>query len=286
MTIPSNLIRTGTEDFSAVLENGDGEHARYDYGVSATIPDTHYSWRGYDDDGMLVRGLLPRMTEDEADEWRSENAWLIRQTNNAASNVTYWKARYEETQTAYSETYDRYTAHETALNSLLSLIGDKAREYATENQLCENYERFVSLVVEREARRISNERLLDYYGSNVHDEDSNVGKAYRSAAELLVRHMTRVRGVTVNVGATHNGYAIDANRLTVGEARTYYGQPEHTTTIRAESLLSFENACKANAYGIRNGWQNGHRAFEQEEEDTTHEGQTYCTECDAWHENE
>ena len=263
-SIPSTLIRRDDEQYATLVWDGTGTMPEnYGYSRGQYVADTHYGFRTYGEDGRLVTGILPRATEEEAWQWIEENQWLLNTAQSATSQRDYWKAAYEQSQQQYEEQYAARDAIATASNYLIALIGDKAREYAIENSLCENYERFVSLVVEREARRISNESLLNYYGDNVHAEDSKLGSTYRNLAESMVRHMTRTRRMTVTVGTKQNGYGMNSDHLTLtGPVSDYYGYGEREVrTINREEILSFEDASKANAYAVRNGWMNGHRVF-------------------------
>jgi hypothetical protein len=252
-------IFSGTDEASAIVSQSETDNAQWAYGFRAYVPDTYRAIRDYDETGNRRDYLVARMTEDEALEWVEDNRTLLDAMFQSKRNADYWRSEYDAMSKAYSTEWEAREAQTVATNAVVKFVADEGRKYAIQNELCENYERFLMLAVNREANKIGNEQVISYYGSKVHDEDNAIGSRYRELLRMFVQNATRTRGMTVTVGTRHNAYGVSADNLTLGEAVTnYYGENETSTTVVCESTLTYEQACKANRYGMRNGWQRGH----------------------------
>lgn len=252
-------IFSGTDEAAAIVSASETDNATWSYGFRAYVPDTHKAVRDYDETGTRRDYLIQRMTEDEAWSWFEDNREVLLSMWQAKRNEKYWRDEYERAQKSYNDEYNARDAQSVAVNAVVKFVAEEGRKYAIQNELCENYERFLMLAINREAVKIANENLINYYGSGVHNEDNKVGERYRELLRMFVQHGTRTRGMTVTVGKRHNAYGVSASNLTLGDAVTnYYGEEEETTSVVAESVLTYEYACKANRYGIRNGWTRGH----------------------------
>lgn len=264
--MPNNIILADDERIDAIVTASEGQpNLKYMYGVRKYITDDYADFRAYDDEGNRVAGIIPRLTVDEAWEWVGANGALINAINGMQADRNYWREEYNRLSASTSTLYSEVENLRFATHSFVKYAAEKGREYAIDNSLCENYERYLMLVINREATRIGNEHLLDGYGESVHNEDSEVGRTYRDLAKLFLRHATRTRGMTVTVGRKYNAYGINSSNISVGEQVTdYYGYDEEVRTINTESVLSYEECVKANEYGVRNGWQYGHQALASE----------------------
>lgn len=234
------------------------EHTYYAYGVRRWVTDDY---------AVVIRddayALTNRLTEDEAHEWLSENEWIMQRMNSALNRATYHETRSHDWRAALSESREHEAAMRIAFDRALKVVAEKGRDYARDNELCENYERFLMLGVNREAVRISDPYLLDNYGIEVHNDDSKVGELYRMYMREFVRYATRTRKATVVVGKQHNAYLTrnDASSAVLGdEVPNYYGDSQYS--VKGEPVvMTYEECVKANNYAIRNGWSYAANAF-------------------------
>jgi hypothetical protein len=247
-TVPNGFIARDSEEFDGVVTRRDRadvipEHSIYAYALGGYVADDYTVINSYGPDGILYRGVAPRYTEDESLDWVGNNYRLLTEMWQSKRNEDYWRNEYERQTTAYTNEWERANAISQAANLFVQYVADKGREYAEENSLCENYERYLMLVVNREATRIGNERVLNIADGDVHDDDNALGKTYRNLMREFLRFGTR------------------NSQMTLG-APIPYGEVK---TITDREVLSYDDAVKANEYAIRNGWQYAHRAFETED---------------------
>lgn len=259
----NNIITRESDTFNDVTFNNEDErmsddHTYYAYGVRAYTTD---DYAAVVRDGEYV--LAPRLSEDEARTWWDDNEWLVTKINNAVRRADYAEQRTEQYRTALSNSNNDNTAMRVAFERALTVVAEKGRDYARDNELCENYERFLMLGVNREAVRISDPYLLDNYGSEVHGDDSEVGNYYRNYMRRFVRFATRTRKAVVIVGKQHSAYLTrnDVSSAVLGpEVHDYY-RDTHYSVKGEQMVMSYDECVKANEYAIRNGWAYAANAF-------------------------
>lgn len=257
------VITRGSDAFETITFNDDEaneqEHVYYAYGVRRWVSD-NYACIIHNDEYALTN----RLTLDEAHAWLDDNEWMLSRLNGALHRATYYGERHERLATTLRERNEENTALQIAFDRALAVVAEKGRDYARDNELCENYERFLMLGVNREATRISDPYLLDYYGTEVHDEDNRVGTLYRDYMKKFVRYATRTRKATVVVGKQHSAYITrnDVSSAVLGEEiDSYYG--EQYSIKGNPEVMTYEECVKANEYAIRNGWSYAANAFGQ-----------------------
>ena len=283
-----NSITIGSEEFSAIATMRRDDHPEtsrenvyYSYSVDRYLLDDYAVTTR---NGVTV--VVPRYTVEQGWEWSVENSSLLLSLDAATKSRDYWEQRWNTDRESVRTFRDRLNATTVAFERALIVTASKGRDYARDNELCENYERFVMLGVNREAMRISDPHMLDMFGDDVHTDENEAGRLYRQYMRLFVQHATRTRKARVVVGKRYNAYLTgndagsgvigneiaDPYGYSNGEIRTVEGDPE---------VMTYEECVKANEYGIRNGWRYAANAF-RVEEDNDSRG-VYCEECDAYH---
>jgi hypothetical protein len=268
----TNTIEINSDAHTEIVTaSADSDHRYYVWSLDSYLTDDYVVATR---DGERV--IVERMSEDEAWQWTEENRSMLVLLDSATANRDAYKGAYERECNRRNEwreqvltLRDELTATRIAFERALVTVASKGRDYARDNELCENYERFVMLGVNREALRIADPFLLDNYGSEVHGEDSLVGEKYREYMRMFVRYATRTRKAIVTVGRQYNAYVTrngGSDAVLGDEVRSYYGEVR-SIDKDTESVMSYEECCKANEYAIRHGWSYAANAFGESADD-------------------
>lgn len=274
----------------------DTDNVQYVYGRGVYMPDTHTTVMD-DETGRYV--FAERYSMEDALAWREEwgNGWLAilaqRDSYKAASDA-YRQSTVEERRARRDAERNARNAESLTFRTL-RFLGDNARDHSIENSLCENYERFLQNVVRRE---INNPDVTQEPFSGEEQQQQ-----YASFLQTFYRHATRTRHAVLTTGAESTGFVTGG---TVGQsvAATVTDRSAYERTIlQSVNVMSYEDATKANAYAIDNGWTQAHRAFESDDateersnrrpsdpfdgqtwlNPATGENEVWCDGCNEWH---
>lgn len=253
------------------------ENTFYDYAFNVYVPDTHAVVYDATSESMVY---ADRLTIDEAlsfwEDWGPMlEAWQREKTRAERTREQSLKAIAEIRGTLHESQNENANLND-ALRYVATFLGENARKHSIDNSLCENYERFLNNVIRREI-------------NNPEDDYLRYNDAYKDALQNFYRYATRTRAASFTIGVSGNGYTTGDGRNTVTERSTYEMSTENST-----SVLSYEDAHTANKYAETNGWTRGHEAFATEDnqrpsnpsDGDQYDGYTYCSDCDAWHEND
>lgn len=252
----------------------------YDYTFNVYAPDT---FALVYDANSLEYCYADRLTVEQALDFWQDYGPMIEAFQSEVAKQRQYADLYRDRERAARErvrTAENETENATdALSSVVTFLGDVARKHSIDNSLCENYERFLDNVVKREA--------------NVPERnDLRTNDFYKSALRTFYVNATRTRAASLTVGVNASGFTTGDGRTTVTSRQDYEVVNENSTIP-----LTFDMAERANKYAADNGWTRGHYAFNQiESEETndypenpedgdTYNDRTYCSMCDAWHEN-
>lgn len=266
--------------------NSDTENAMYSYAYRAYMPDTHAIVYDPTESEYV---FTERYSEDEAHEWMAENGTLFtelqRRLSSVQSDRNYYAGMFTEASSQRYNAQNKARVAELLAFTVARFLGTQARSHAIDNSLCENYERFLENVIRREINNPS--ELLD----NNNEEHRAL---YGKILSTFYVSATRTRQAVVSVGRHASAYITSESSVgsEVNATVTAPSRYEQTTLV-STSELTYDDARKANLYAIDNGWTRGHGAFTNDDEsDETpprdgeeRDGRTWCSDCEAWHEN-
>lgn len=193
---------------------------------------------------MLVRNEETGRRIDDTRNRDGVERWTVEQSYDAAVMINESHTRAMEYADTARTSLETMLGMTDAMSTFVTFLGDSARQHSIDNELCGNYERFLSGVV----------------GGWVAD---NASSPVVSLAREFVRHASRARQnvVTYNVPITVSNigrdtsyypYSID-NAFTYGERieNATYGRA--TESEREAMILDYEEAQVSNENYARRG---------------------------------